>query len=141
MAGYKFKPDVTKTIIEALRKGHFVTNACKMAGIDGDTYYIWLKRGRQGEEPYATFAKEATAARSVVIDKMIDVIQTCAVQGDWRAASWYLEKVDRQNYGQSFKIETEEQKTLEKMSDEEIDQFMHEKGWVRARSTGHSDSE
>lgn len=110
------------TIVEALRAGNFNEAACQAAGIDGSTFYRWLERGEEGEEPYATFRADVEDAQCEAemravsgVERAADGLEETTVEEaweknkegllvlvskkskrttsyDWRAAAWLLER-------------------------------------------------
>ncbi|MGD9890580.1 MAG: hypothetical protein AB7R89_11125 [Dehalococcoidia bacterium] len=66
MAGRKTKltPETQATIVAAIRKGAFAYIAAEAAGIDNSTFYLWLKQGEHGREPYRTFRETVLRAHA-----------------------------------------------------------------------------
>jgi hypothetical protein len=65
--------------------------ACEAAGVKWDTVKDWLKRGRAGDEPYATFVQQVSQAKALRKVALRLVITNQAKRGDWRAAAYDLE--------------------------------------------------
>jgi uncharacterized protein YidB (DUF937 family) len=74
-------------------------------GYSRSVVYLWRRRGRAGEEPYATFARDLDRARQQAAMGMLGRIRAAAHQ-DWRAAAWYLEHVEPSVYGDRLEIRT-----------------------------------
>jgi hypothetical protein len=91
MAETKYTEERARIILDAIEEGASDKAAAGLVGIDADTYYRWLKRGAQGEEPFAAFsalAHEAKAKRQLHRVRIIND----AAHKDWHAASWLLER-------------------------------------------------
>lgn len=90
----KFKPEVRKVLLDALRAGMPTRHACGVAGISPDTFYRWMEKGRtSGEETtWHQFYLEAEKAVSEVVSGSLAVITQAAADGDWKAAAWKLER-------------------------------------------------
>jgi hypothetical protein len=77
----------------------------------------WQARGRdeqrrrsqgfeptESEQPFLDFLDAITRARAAAKVTMIGHVATAA-QTDWRAAAWYLERVDRAQFGKYVDLE------------------------------------
>jgi hypothetical protein len=61
-------PELQQELYDALRLGQPIRRACRGLGVNYGTFKRWCRRGRAGEEPFATFwthiNKGAAAPRS-----------------------------------------------------------------------------
>jgi len=48
---HELTPDTAKRIVDAIRLGNYAVVACQLAGVDDSTYYRWLERGEDKEQP------------------------------------------------------------------------------------------
>ena len=97
----KFTAARRKAILEALRKGHTLTHAAALAGVDRDTVYDWLARGAKAadeDSEYRKFAEAYLKANAAIADFAIEKIKA-AMPDDWRAASTFLERRFPDEYG------------------------------------------
>ena len=88
--------------------------AARAGGITAPTLHNWMKRGEQGEEPYAQFRLEVEEARAVSEVELITLMRRAAVEGsagEWRAAAWLL--------GRKFPERWSEKRQLEVSSPEQ----------------------
>jgi len=100
--------DETKTevLCRALIMGNTHTTACKLANINYDLFRRWMALGGHplsatkkndvvdpglAEEPYATFARAVVEAKATAESRAVNQI-IAAGDRDWKAAAWYLEK-------------------------------------------------
>ena len=92
-------------LLNALRLGHFVQEACQYAPISEQTYYRWLKEGdaatrkqhngetlTDNEQIVRELSEAIKAAELAGQSAALDVIRTAASQGTWQAAAWFLER-------------------------------------------------
>lgn len=110
MAGRKtlLTPDVRAQIISALASGAFKKHAANAAGVTERTLNNWLRRGEEGEEPYASFVAEVDTAIARDALRNQAVISQAAVgkaAGDWKAAAWNLERKFPRLYGRAAELE------------------------------------
>ncbi len=77
--------EVRDQLLEELRAGLTITDACAQVGITRVTYYAWL------EDP--EWSLEVDAARTFPRAQMTNVMIQAALAGDWRPAHAYLKSV------------------------------------------------
>ena len=67
-------PDVQKRICDALLLGSDLESAAEYGGISYETYRQWMKRGEQGERPFAAFhAATKKAASEAVVRHLVQI--------------------------------------------------------------------
>lgn len=92
-------------LLNALKAGHFVHEACKYAPISEQTYYRWLREGdaveaklRAGEpitdteEQIRELCESIKKAEVSGQNRALDVIRSAIDAGTWQAAAWFLER-------------------------------------------------
>ena len=94
----KLTPQVRDKIIEALTAGNYAKHAVAYAGVDMATYCRWMEKGEQGRSPYREFREAVEAAKAEAVVRNVTIIQRAA-RTDWRAAGWYLERTQREEFG------------------------------------------
>ena len=95
--------DLVAEIARYLKAGVTVRDTCGAVGIAESTFYTWQERGeadlKQGlETRHSEFVKKSTHARAVARAAAVTHIRS-AMGGDWRAAAWFLERADSENWG------------------------------------------
>jgi len=99
----KYSPELGDLIIDAVRKGAFRKHAAAAVGVTEAALNHWLVQGRDGREPYVSFATELDRAVADDAIRMQDIINRAAESklggGDWRAAAWNLERKHPTLYG------------------------------------------
>jgi hypothetical protein len=99
---YKMSQEVQDTILRHLRTGAFQSHAAEAAGIEWRTLKYWLDKAEAGEKPYQAFAiqvRKALAEDAIRSQSIITRAQLGAIDGDWRAAAWALERKHPKLYG------------------------------------------
>jgi hypothetical protein len=92
-------------LLNALKAGHFVEEACKYAPISEQTYYRWLREGAALDaraEAGETLTPEEQAQRELCEaikaaevsgqNAALDLIRSAIAAGTWQAAAWFLER-------------------------------------------------
>lgn len=103
-------------------RGAYIETAAQAAGISKDTFYRWLKTGKQvrdwinesaeGQEPDITPHQAACAEFSDAVQRAIaeselndiEVINGAAEGGAWQAAAWKLERKHHQRWGRKVAV-------------------------------------
>jgi hypothetical protein len=89
-----YNESVKNRIVEALQKGHFISEACALAGISTQSFYKWYNLGVEGDARYTDFSDAIDEAQAqAVTDALTDIRE--AGRDDWRAAAWFLERRSR----------------------------------------------
>lgn len=98
-SGQKPTPQLTEELCTDILNGLSKTNACRKAGVGVDTLASWMRRGSQGEQPFADFAQAVDRADQTLKGRLVSYIEHSASRGDWKAAAWLLERRFRSEYG------------------------------------------
>jgi len=126
--------EIYQTLLDYIRMGTPITHAVSAAGISSKAFYNWMARGMSERERLATipnakenpreiiyvrFVHNVERTRAEAITKKIATVTKASIEGDWRAAAWWLErqvpnefgKIDRlevgRNDGNSIKVQIE----------------------------------
>lgn len=68
-------------------------------GLAISTYYQWERKAAQGEQPYALWHQCIMHGFSQLEEELLDNVRGHAVS-DWKAAAWYLARINREEYGE-----------------------------------------
>lgn len=101
--------DVRDSIVRSMRLGLFAEQAAQLAGIAERTLDNWVRQGKDGVEPYATFYAEFCAARAQGEQAYVGVISKAAASGEWSAAAWILERRHPKRWGPKVRMIVEEE--------------------------------
>jgi len=103
--GKRVKDEQVSHLVEALRKGHYVEEACEAAHISRQTYYRWLREAELADEKSErgetltpreteirymrdTLKESEVTGQTLALDKIHEAIDN----GVWQAAAWFLER-------------------------------------------------
>lgn len=107
-AGRKPKVDaiVVSKLIAAFNNGFNIEEACSYSGISKDTYYKWLKKNKR-------FAYDMEVAQQAVSKTAKKVISEHIQNGNWKAATWWLERKQRKEFASRTELTGEDGEKLE----------------------------
>jgi len=99
----KFTSEITQQIIEFLEIGNYKADAARAAGVSPSSLYEWLAIGaapnaRKEARKYYEFAEAVKKAQATARARMVHAIAS-AVETQWQAAAWYLERTRPQQWG------------------------------------------
>lgn len=102
----KLTPELQERICNYIENGYTVEQACALSGIGETTYYRWLQTGRKAKTgKYREFWEAVKKAEKIAESKYLAIITRAAVgdpekkvKGDWKAAAWYLERRNPQQF-------------------------------------------
>jgi hypothetical protein len=110
--------------IKALRVGHYVDRAARLAGLAPSTVYRWLEEGEAEQQridaeeeitergqAYLKIANEIIKAKEEASHRALATIQK-AFPKSWQAAAWYLERTDQRHYGRLTQVTGKDQGPL-----------------------------
>lgn len=104
------------TVVNAVKLGTNLLSACHYAGLSAPTVYSWMERGRIEEDRLDANPKARPKASEVgclqiwqdirmanaeATLAMENAVFAAAKEGEWKAASWYLERRMPEIYGKS----------------------------------------
>ena len=100
----QFAEEIIKNIRSGLPTKHAVAGM-----IDITTFQDWYNQGSQEridgvESHYSLFSYNVDKAKKEYIDKLKSIIEDHA-PADWKAASWLLERRDKENYNLTHKVD------------------------------------
>jgi hypothetical protein len=81
--------------------------ACARAGISEDSLSAWRKKGAEGKEPYASFAEELKRAEGDAVFMRLQHIEGAAINGQWQASAWLLERRYPEHFGRKDRLQAE----------------------------------
>ena len=87
-------------LCRALEDGNTYENACTMAGIGRTTFYRWMSKakGPPLNQQFRDFRDMVKRAGAIAEHRNVVLIQKAAAN-DWRAAAWWLERRNPEQYG------------------------------------------
>ena len=100
----KCNPKTIARIAKVLALGGTINSACRAGGIDTATYYSWLRRGEEGEDPFVGFLSAVKESQAVAEHKALSIINE-AMLDHWQAAAWLLERRYPDDYGRRQRMD------------------------------------
>ena len=107
----KLTPDLQERLVALLGRGATRRAACAACGIHESTLRLWCRRA-EGAEPEKPPTVELIAliaaireAEALAEIEACDIVLGAAREGDWRAASWWLERSRGDDWGNRVKQE------------------------------------
>ncbi len=103
----EFTAEVEKAILDALAAGASVRSACEAAGVGPTTFYRWLSEGAADGAPehFRVLRERTTRARAQARVAYAAVIRRAANEGDWKAAAWFLERSEPEEWALKRRLE------------------------------------
>lgn len=105
MTGLAFTPDRAMRIIHLIRQGAPNRTAALATGITEDAFYKWMQKGREGREGYDQFVVEVEKAQAQGEIERLNRISDAAINGNWQADAWYLERRYPERYGKKDRVD------------------------------------
>ena len=84
--------EIAEALVNAILAGNYLAVALRAAGIANRSYSRWMSRGRAGEQPYADFRQRVERARAQAEARHVAVVTRAAIDGNWQASAWMLER-------------------------------------------------
>ena len=100
----KLNSRVQNTIVKCLKDGNTRNDSALYAGISHTTFYNWLERGRQGEEPFLAFLEAVEKAEAQAVVSKVAIIKEAAEE-TWQAAAWWLERKRPDDWGRRQRMD------------------------------------
>jgi hypothetical protein len=102
----KLTDEIAAKIVQAVRTGSSIEGAAAYAGVPRQTFFDWLKKGRQprARNPYRALAlalDEALGTFEVTANAQI----AKAGDDEWQAKAWQLERKFPDRYGRRTRID------------------------------------
>jgi len=133
--GKSITPDDPRVeqLLEALRKGHYVDDACDYARISRQTYYRWQREAEAADEKHERGEKltqretevrymrdNIKAAEITGQNLALDKIHEAMDSGTWQAAAWFLERRNKK-WSNRTEVTGKDGGPIESVSVDELD--------------------
>lgn len=97
----KYTPETIEKFLNAVRLGSPLSHACNYAGISFETLCQWRRT-------YPEFSDSIKLAEGEGVKSCLDVITQAAVNGNWSAAAWRLERRYPHDFGRRDRMPIDE---------------------------------
>ncbi len=96
----KLTPELQERLVALIRAGNYVETAVLLVGLSKQTFYEWLRKGREQKRgKYAAFADAIERAAAEADERDLRRIDEAADKGVWQAAAWRLERRRPDQFG------------------------------------------
>jgi len=103
----KITDELEQKFCELVMLGNSWDAACGECGITDRTFRYWMIRGqsgKKGDERYRKFYERVRSAEATAESALLSEVRSAA-QGDWRAATWMLERRWSKRWGYKAQVE------------------------------------
>jgi hypothetical protein len=112
--------EIYQTLLDYIRMGTPITHAVGAAGISSKAFYNWMARGMSERERLAAvpnakenptevifvhFVHSVERTKAEAVAKKIATVTKASIDGDWRAAAWWLERQVPNEFGKIDRVE------------------------------------
>jgi len=126
----KYSDEVRDVLVDAFRSGLSTRAACGLAGITAPTLSNWL-----ADPELVELRLGIEQARAKHEQKLLQVMQAAAEDGDTKAATWILERCHPESYGRGRRVDahvTSEQERQEIQDPPALTMETMAATWIRA---------
>lgn len=100
--------DKIRRAIMFIEHGSYVKQAVLAVGLNYNTWLSWIKKGKDGVEPYKELFERVEAAKCRAEVSHVENIYDCAMEGNVQASQWYLSRSKPQRWGKSERVEVKQ---------------------------------
>ena len=93
----KLNPETQNKIIQGIRVGATHEHAAAYAGIDGSTFYNWMKRGEK--EKKGIYFEFFEAVKKAQGESVVGLLAKINQSDTWQSKAWILERRFPDDYG------------------------------------------
>lgn len=104
----KFDTNMVEEVCKYIQLGLTYRDACKICRISEATFYLWQKKGRDGEAEYAEFFESLERAKITGKAALLQRI-LAASKKSWIPAAWLLERRYPDEFGRGYLKNTNEE--------------------------------
>lgn len=110
---------VVSKLIAGFNNGFNIEECCSYSGISKDTYYKWIKKNKR-------FAYDMDVAQQAIGKHSKKVITESILNGDVKAAQWWLERRQRKDFATRSEVTGEDGEKLEGIIIFKPEKYPHE---------------
>ena len=108
----KLTPELQEEIVRFIEGGNYIETTCHAVGVNKQTFYNWLQRGSNGEQPFLDFLDSIKKAKAKAETQSVSLIRIAGID-NWQAAAWWLERTNWKKWGKKDRLEVKTKKTIE----------------------------
>lgn len=99
---------IQKPLLDRIRAGTPIRQACASVGLSKDTFYDWMRRGEVASSGHhKDFYDAVEKAKADAVIESVLIVRKAAKE-NWQAAAWYLERCHPDEFakrGENYKVE------------------------------------
>ena len=100
----KLTRELIEKAVKIIERGNYYKVAIDVLGISSVTWYEWMRQGEMDASKginslKAYFFNSIKKAEATAIDRNLSIIQKAAMEGNWQASAWYLERKYPEQWG------------------------------------------
>ena len=99
-------PALQAELCELMAEGMYLEPSCDLVGVAPKTVYEWLKRGEEGEEPFADFRNALSMASAKAERESLKAVRTFK---NWQGPACFLERRHRARWGRDAQTDASQQ--------------------------------
>ena len=93
----KLTPETEEKIFNSVRLGCPVLKSCEYAGINKDTYYEWIKRGKA--EKTGVYKEFSDKLKEIEAEATLRLLKQIQEDSSWQSKAWILERRFKHDWG------------------------------------------
>lgn len=99
-----YTPELGQAIADRVAKGNYLEVSAAAAGVARRTFYDWLRRGRDGEEPYADLVRRLEVAEARAEETLLEGVAATG-ENDWTSYMTRLERRFPTRWGRRNRVD------------------------------------
>ena len=96
----KISKEIIDKVCQEIARGVPVKYACMIGGISKETYYRWIRLGKEEDDDsdslYKYIEKKHHESRALAVASRVEKIR---VDNSWQSAAWWLERMAHEDFG------------------------------------------
>jgi hypothetical protein len=105
----KLTPQLQELLVEQIKKGNYIETACGVVGINKQSYYNWLGRGKKAKSGkffdfFDAIKKAEDFAEAYLLQQILSAADN-QEKPQWQAAAWMLERKHPDKWGRKERLD------------------------------------
>ena len=102
----KCTPELIERMKENVKLGFTYSALSLSLGISEDTFYLWIRKGRdEGTQPYTSFYAALKETEADLLTECLEQLKLSMKQGNIESTKWLMEKrINKDGYGKQSQV-------------------------------------